>query len=104
MAHDSGSFNLDLQKQCVTIAIRGRGNQPEPVARGLSLGPKLVASTAEKGYVAGVERAVARFAIHEAEHQHLTGCRVLRNGRRQALHLVKVNFETHGYQTHRYFL
>src|ERR1700686_5803914 len=104
MTHYSSSFNLNLQQQCVTVAISDSGNQLEPVARGLSLGPELVASTAEKSYVAGVERMFAGFTIHKAEHQDLTGCRILRNGWRQALHLVKIDFETRRYQTHRYVL
>lgn len=95
MTYHSGSLDLDPQKKCVVIAIGDRGNQPQPVPRSLSFGPKLVATAAEKRDVACRERTLARLAIHKTQHQHFAGRLILHNRWRQTLHLVKINYRIH---------
>src|SRR5580704_13521576 len=95
MTNQPRSFDFDLEQECIAITVSGRSQQLEPVARGLSLGPKLVARAAEKRHIARSERALASLAIHKAEHQHFARVSILHNGRRQALHLFKIDFAVH---------
>jgi hypothetical protein len=96
VTNQARSLDLDLQEKRVATAIDGRGNQLEAVSRRLSFGPKPVASAAEERHLAATERVRAGVAIHKAEHQHFPGRGILHDGRRQALHVVKIYFPVHG--------
>ena len=91
MADHALAQHAHLQQDGVAIAIGRRRDHLQPVARGLTLGPKLVAGAAEKSDVAGPQGLLKRLAIHEAQHQNLAVGRILHDGGQQALHLVEVD-------------
>ena len=65
------------------------------MAGAFAFDPELVAGAAEEGDVAGGERFVERFAIHEADHEHAFGGGVLDDGRDQAVLLVEIERFAH---------
>ena len=97
MAPQTFSPDSYLQQKGVAIAIGSGRYQFEAVAGGLALRPQLVAGTAEKSNVAGPERLLERFPIHEAEHQNLVAVGVLHDGGQQPLHLVEIKLFAHGF-------
>ena len=100
MADHTFSLDLDPQQQRVAVTV-GRGrNQLQPVAGCFPFRPELAAGAAEKRHVTGQERALARLAIHEAQHQHFPIGGILHDGRRQALHLVKIDLHLHSVLSH----
>ncbi len=78
-----------LQQNGVAIAVGRSRDHFQPVAGGLTLGPKLVAGAAEKRDVAGPQRLFERLAIHEAQHQHLAAGCILHDGGQQPCILSK---------------
>jgi hypothetical protein len=92
MADHAFALYPHLQQNGIPIAIGRSADYFEPVAGSLALGPKLIASAAEKRDIPGPQRLFKRFTIHEAKHEHFATARILHNGRQQSLHFVEINF------------
>jgi len=95
VANHALALHLDAAQDSVEVAIGGGRDHPQPVARGLPFGPKLVSRAAEEGNVAGLQGGLVRRTVHEAQHQHFTVDGILYDGRRQPTHFVEVNFHSH---------
>jgi len=95
MTNNSSAFYLHAAKHGVEIAIGGGGDYLQSVARGLALGPELVASPAEEGDVACLQSFLLGFVVHKSNHQDFASSGVLYDRGRQSIHFVEVNFYGH---------
>src|SRR5882724_1846465 len=91
MADQAFSQHSDPQQHRIAVAVGRSRNHLEPVAGGLTLGPKLVAGAAEKRDEAHLEGLLKGLAIHESEHEHFAAGRILHDGWQQPLHLVEID-------------
>jgi len=80
----------------VAVAVGAHLHHLQHVARGLALGPKLVAAAAEERDAALGERAAQRFGIHVAQHQHAAAAGILHDRGQQAAALVPVELRERG--------
>ena len=103
MADQTFPLYPHLHQNRVSIAVRRDGDYLQPIARGLALGPKLVAGAAEKSNVPGPQRLLKRVPIHKTQHQDLAAGRILHDGGKQPLHLVEINLLVHAVMVHTFF-
>src|SRR5208283_2579646 len=95
VADHASAFNPNPAQDRVAVTIGGGGDDPQAIARGLTLGPQLITRAAEERYIAVLQGHVECRPVHEAEHEHLAGRGVLHDGRHQASHLIEVDFHRH---------
>src|SRR5690606_24849123 len=68
---------LDLEQEDVLITIGAEFTDDLDIARLLTFDPELPAGTAPIGRLAGLERVLEGFRIHECKHEYVAGGDVL---------------------------
>ena len=92
MANQSIPEHANAEQQSVTVAVGADRDHLGAIARGLALGPELVAGATEKSGIAAAQGLNQCRGIHETEHQHLVAVSILKHRGDQALHLVEIKF------------
>ncbi len=83
---------VNLDQQCVTVAVQCSGFDPLDVAGGIALAPiRLAGARIERDPAAG-KRPAKGFGIHPAQHQDFTGVELLDNCSNQS-GCVRFQFE-----------
>jgi len=63
----------------------------QSVSAGFALGPERVPCAAVKRHVAGLERFVERFLVHESHHEDFAAIGILHDGRGKAPHFLEID-------------
>src|SRR5690242_19046250 len=90
-----GADLVDPDQHGVAVAVQRHRLHPLLVAGRLALDPVLTAAARPVGAPAGGQRAVQRLVVHPAQHEHLAGVVLLRNGRDQP---VRVALQPRGHR------
>ena len=68
-----GTDLIDLNQQCIAVAVQGHTLDVLHMAGGVALAPVFLTGTGPEGHAPGGERAAQSLIVHVADHQHLVG-------------------------------